>query len=116
MPKYIPFKVDNKAPKLVIIKPLNGSHHSGNVDLKAIAEDDKELSVIGVTNIELRRNFIEKRISNTQKELIGGFDSRVAPYPEYGINFVAKDSAGNESTKQIIIIIENTTTIEERGN
>ena len=97
--KEFAFTVDSKAPELVIKSPQNGSTILNTITIDLDVKEQNLPETGGITII-LPNGIVSNKIS-TQ------FDTRTLENGKYDIQISAKDMAGNEVSKKIIVNIDN---------
>ncbi len=97
--KEFVFTVDSKAPELVIRSPQNGSTISNTITID-LAVKEQNLPETGGITITLPNGIVLDETS-TQ------FDTWTVENGKYDIHISAKDMAGNEISKKIMVNIDN---------
>ena len=97
--KEFAFIVDSKAPELVIKSPQNGSTISNTITID-LEVKEQNLPETGGMIVILPNGIVSNKIS-TQ------FDTWTVENGKYDIQISAKDMAGNEISKKIIVNIDN---------
>ena len=95
----VEFKVDNTPPEIFIKSPTNGSLVSNIISID-IDVSEQNLPNEGGTSILLPNGTV------TDKKFVQ-FDTRTLENGKYDIQISAKDLAGNEISKKIIVNIDN---------
>ena len=93
------FTVDNTAPEIIFKSLTNGSTISNIATIDLEIDEQNLLDHGGITVILPHQKVLDKRSVQ--------FDTRTLENGKYDIIVLAKDKAGNEATKMIVVNIDN---------
>jgi len=93
------FTIDNTAPEIIFNSPTNGSTILNVATIDLTINEQNLLDHGGITVILPHQKILDK------KSVL--FDTRTLENGKYDITVLAKDKAGNEAVKTIVINVDN---------